>query len=45
MNVLNDIRFHTDGQRVAFDSGNRGAEIWVLENFLPWAAAAVKSTR
>lgn len=35
MNVLNDIRFHPDGRRVAFDSGQRGAEIWVMENFLP----------
>lgn len=35
MNVLNDIRFHPDGKRVAFDSGQRGAEIWVMENFLP----------
>jgi len=34
-NVLNDIRFHPDGRRVAFDSGQRGIEIWVLENFLP----------
>ncbi|MBI4478911.1 MAG: PD40 domain-containing protein [Acidobacteria bacterium] len=36
-NVLNDIRFHPDGRRVAFDSGQRGIEIWVLENFLPAA--------
>lgn len=35
MNVLNDIRFHPDGRRVAFDSGERRAEIWVMENFLP----------
>ena len=35
MNVLNDIRFHPDGRRVVFDSGQRGAEIWVMENFLP----------
>jgi len=34
-NVLNDIRFHPDGRRVAFDSGQRGAEIWVMQNFLP----------
>jgi len=34
MNVLNDIRFHPDGKRVAFDSGIRGADIWVMENFL-----------
>jgi len=33
-NVLNDIRFHPDGRRVVFDSGQRGNEIWVMENFL-----------
>ena len=40
MNVLNDIRFHPDGRRVAFDSGQRGEEIWVMENFLPAAKGA-----
>jgi Tol biopolymer transport system component len=35
MNVLNDIRFPPDGRQVAFDSGQRGNEIWVMENFLP----------
>ena len=35
MNVLNDIRFHPDGRRVAFDSGQRGNEIWVMEHLLP----------
>jgi len=39
MNVLNDIRFHPDGRRVAFDSGEPRAEIWVMENFLPEAGA------
>jgi Tol biopolymer transport system component len=34
LNVLNVIRFHPDGQRVAFDSGQRGAQIWVMEDVL-----------
>jgi len=34
LNVLNAIRFHPDGQRVAFDSGQRGARIWVMEDVL-----------
>jgi Tol biopolymer transport system component len=39
MNVLNYIRFQPGGLRVAFDSGQRGTEIWVMENFLPPAKA------
>lgn len=31
--VLTHIRFHRDGRRLAFDSGRRGAEIWVIDNF------------
>ncbi|MGB6001175.1 MAG: hypothetical protein WBG67_07510 [Thermoanaerobaculia bacterium] len=34
LNVLGSIRFHPDGRRVAFDSGQRGAEIWVMEDVL-----------
>ncbi len=33
-NVLNSIRFHPDGKRVAFDSGRRGTQIWVMEDVL-----------
>jgi Tol biopolymer transport system component len=29
------IRVHRDGRRIAFDSGSGGAEVWVMENFLP----------
>jgi Tol biopolymer transport system component len=29
------IRIHPDGRRIAFESGRRGGEIWVMENFLP----------
>lgn len=34
MNVLNDIRFHPNARRAAFDSGESRAQIWVMENFL-----------
>lgn len=30
-----NLRFHPDGQQVAFDAGEEKAEVWVLENFLP----------
>lgn len=33
--VLTNIRFHPDGKRIVFDSGQRGAEIFAMENFLP----------
>lgn len=33
-NVLNSIRFHPDGKRVAFDSGRRGTQIWVMKDVL-----------
>jgi hypothetical protein len=32
------IRVNPDGRQLAFVSGRRHAEIWVLENFLPAAA-------
>jgi hypothetical protein len=31
------IRLNPDGRQLAFVSGGRHAEIWVLENFLPAA--------
>ena len=31
-NVLTHLRFHPNGRRIAFDSGRRGAEIWVIPN-------------
>ncbi|UCC82138.1 MAG: PD40 domain-containing protein [Gemmatimonadota bacterium] len=34
-NRISKIRFHPDGRRIAFEAGSRGAEIWVMENFLP----------
>ena len=34
INVIHNIRFHPDGQRIAFDSGQPKAEVWVMENFL-----------
>jgi Tol biopolymer transport system component len=30
-----NLSIHPDGQRIAFTSGKPGAEIWVMENFLP----------
>ena len=35
MEGLRDVRFHPDGQRIAFTSGRLNHEVWVLENFLP----------
>jgi len=32
---LRNLRFHPDGERVAFDAATGGAEVWVMENFLP----------
>jgi Tol biopolymer transport system component len=29
------LRIHPDGQHIAFTSGERGSEVWVMENFLP----------
>ncbi len=30
-----DIRFHPDGQRIAFTAGGYAFEVWVMEDFLP----------
>ncbi|MEA3420711.1 MAG: hypothetical protein U9Q97_03410, partial [Acidobacteriota bacterium] len=38
-----DLSIHPDGQRIAFSSGKPGAEIWVMENFLPEQKAKKKS--
>ena len=35
MEGLRDLRFHPDGQRIAFAAGEYSEEVWVLENFLP----------
>ncbi|MBI2618895.1 MAG: PD40 domain-containing protein [Ignavibacteriales bacterium] len=35
MPVADNLGFHPDGSRIAFDSGERQVEIWVMENFLP----------
>jgi Tol biopolymer transport system component len=32
---MRKIRFHPDGRRIAIEAGRTGAEIWVMENFLP----------
>jgi Tol biopolymer transport system component len=37
---LQNLRFHPDGQRVAFSAGAYKAEVWVMENFLPVLTAA-----
>ncbi|MGD2217031.1 MAG: hypothetical protein PVJ64_09750, partial [Gemmatimonadales bacterium] len=34
MDEQRDIRFHPDGQRIAFTAGGYAFEIWVMENFL-----------
>jgi len=35
MKGLRGLRFHPDGRQVAFEAGDRSAEVWVMENFLP----------
>lgn len=35
MGYVRNLRVHPDGRRIAFDSGSGGAEVWVMENFLP----------
>lgn len=33
--MMSPISIHPDGNRIAFSSGRRKAEVWVMENFLP----------
>lgn len=35
MDSIKHLRIHPDGQHIAFHSGKRAEEIWVMENFLP----------
>ncbi len=35
MESIQQLRIHPDGRRIAFDAGSGGAEVWVMENFLP----------
>jgi len=35
MENLHGLRFHPDGRRIVFTAGQRKAEVWVMENFLP----------
>ena len=35
MKGLRGLRFHPDGQQVAFEAGDSSAEVWMMENFLP----------
>jgi Tol biopolymer transport system component len=39
MKGLRALRFHRDGQQIAFTAGGYSAEVWVMENFLPVARA------
>jgi len=32
---IQEMRLHPDGRRIVFDALSRGAEVWVMENFLP----------
>ncbi len=38
--VLSAISVHPDGRQIAYVAGGQKEEVWVLENFLPAAAAA-----
>jgi Tol biopolymer transport system component len=35
MQLLNHLRFHPDGRRLAFVAGESSSELWVMEGFLP----------
>ncbi len=35
MDLLINLRFHPDGQRIAFSAGEGKGEVWVMEGFLP----------
>ncbi len=35
MDSVSGLRFHPDGQRIAFTAGLNKSEVWVMENFLP----------
>jgi len=41
--MMSPISIHPDGRRVAFSSGRRKAEMWVMENFLPFMPRQKKS--
>ena len=41
MDSLADLRMHPDGRHIAFVAGSHKGEVWVMENFLPRAKAAV----
>jgi Tol biopolymer transport system component len=32
---IDHLRIHPDGQHIAFTSGERGSEVWVMRNFIP----------
>ncbi len=40
MDNVRDVRVHPDGRRISFTAGKIGAEVWVMENFLPELPAA-----
>jgi Tol biopolymer transport system component len=44
MSTLRNLRVHPDGRRIAFDSGSGGAEVWVMENFLPTKVAGTNDS-
>jgi Tol biopolymer transport system component len=35
LNIPVDLDFHPDGRRLAFDAQRSGAEVWLMEHFLP----------
>jgi Tol biopolymer transport system component len=35
LNIPVGLSFHPDGRRLAFDAQRSGAEVWLMENFLP----------
>ena len=35
MDLLREIRVSPGGEQIAFTAGNRNAEVWIMENFLP----------
>jgi len=40
LNIPVNLSFHPDGRRIAFDAQRSGAEVWLMEDFLPGKAHA-----
>ncbi len=44
LNIPTNLSFHPDGRRIAFEAQESGAEVWMMENFLPPMATEAHET-